>query len=259
MKQKFMEKDIEKFVTTRQNQLEYKRFQDAFLIDIIWYSAYEDVRWSLFSGVAVYKLPVSQIIGGLLLCMPFFQSWLPLNMLFILGVLFFAWAWLIFAGFKSFGRIAVYKKTLRYLESKDSIVALRDKLELNIQDDMQNNWIDIAILGDIKKCIVSILEWYRIISASHNYILNHRWYFGKISRECQEIVNTEFQWIINYSQDFTHLIQSWMSHHANELAKLEKQIESQELATENSGWKAALGLQRLSLQEHLKELEKVKV
>ncbi|MDD2916672.1 MAG: hypothetical protein PHH70_02415 [Candidatus Gracilibacteria bacterium] len=85
------------------------------------------------------------------------------------------------------------------------------------------------------------------------------WYFGKIPQEGRDIINAELQWIINYSQEFTALVQSWISHHATELAELEKQIESQELSTENIGGKVALGLQRLSLQEHLKELEKVRV
>ena len=67
---KYMEKDIEKFVTTRQNHLEYKRFQDAFLIDIIGYGAYEDMKSSpfselLFSKITIYRLPVAQIILGL--------------------------------------------------------------------------------------------------------------------------------------------------------------------------------------------------
>ncbi len=62
-----------------------------------------------------------------------------------------------------------------------------------------------------------------------------------------------------WQQNLIQLIQSWISHHATELAELEKQIASQELATENTGWKVALEISRISLQEHLKELEKVRV
>ena len=73
------------------------------------------------------------------------------------------------------------------------------------------------------------------------------------------MIEIELKWIINYSQEFTLLVHSWISHHATELAELEKQIESQELTTENEGGKVALELSRISLQEHLKELEKVRV
>lgn len=265
--QNYMEKDTQKYVTTRQNHLEYKRFQDAFLIDIIGYGAYEDMKSSLFSEflfskITIYKLPVSQIIWGFFLCMASFASlqsfvstWSVLAFLFF----FILGAGLVFAGYKSFRRIAVYKKTLRYLESKDSLASEREGLEANIQNDAKELWIDASVLWDIKKYVASILEWYRMISNSHEYIQNHRWYFGKISQEWEDMVNREFQWIINYSQEFTLLVQSWNSHHAAELAELEKQIESQELSTENDGWKVALGLQRMSLQEHLKELEKVRV
>ena len=59
--------------------------------------------------------------------------------------------------------------------------------------------------------------------------------------------------------NFALILQSWISHHATELAELEKQIQSQEIATESEGGKAALELSRISLQEHLKQLEKVRM
>ncbi|OIP53572.1 hypothetical protein AUK10_02275 [Candidatus Gracilibacteria bacterium CG2_30_37_12] len=80
-----------------------------------------------------------------------------------------------------------------------------------------------------------------------------------MNEEINNIIHTELHWIINYSQEFTLLVQSWISHHATELVELEKQIQSQEVATESEGGKSALELSRISLQEHLKELEKVRI
>lgn len=57
MKQ-YMEKDIEKYVTTRQNLLEYKRFQELFLIDIIGYEAYANMKSSLFSEMLFSKITI---------------------------------------------------------------------------------------------------------------------------------------------------------------------------------------------------------
>ncbi len=267
MKQHYMEPDIEKYVTTRQNHLEYKRFQGLFLIDIIGYEAYANMKSSLFSEwlfskITIHLFSIFHIFWWFLpilyWCYRVYSEQSLESLTFLLFFVAF-WIGLIHTGYKSFRRIAVYKKTLRYLESKDTIVSEREKLETSIANDVNNGWIDVAILWDIKKCIVSILEWYRIISVSHEYILNHKWYFGRISREWQEVINKEFQWIVAYSQEFTLLVQSWISHHATELAELEKQIASQELSTENTGWKAALEISRISLQEHLRELEKVKV
>ncbi len=67
------------------------------------------------------------------------------------------------------------------------------------------------------------------------------------------------QELIILSYNISNMLSSWISHHATELAELEKQIQSQEMATENNGGKAALELSRISLQEHLKELEKVRM
>lgn len=83
---------------------------------------------------------------------------------------------------------------------------------------------------------------------------------GKETRDnIRQVLGTELRWIVNFSEEFTLLVQSWMSHHATELAELEKQIQSQDLATESEGGKAALELSIISLQEHLKELERVRV
>jgi len=156
-------------------------------------------------------------------------------------------------------RISVYERFERFSALKKSIFSERIKLELFINGDIRDSWIDNDKIWDIKKYILFILEWYKLISKSHKYVQNHMWYFWKISQEWQNIIRTELQWIVDYSKDLTLLIQSWISHHATELAELEKQIASQELSTQNSGWKAALEISRISLQEHLKELEKVKV
>ena len=159
----------------------------------------------------------------------------------------------------AYRKIFVYEKLEKFFNLKEVIISENKKFEIIIKNDISLLWIDVTVLWNIKKMISSILEWYKLITRSHKYIQSHMWYFGKIPQEWQDIINTEFQWIINFSQEFTLLVQSWISHHATELAELEKQIQSQELATESEGGKAALELSRISLQEHLKELEKVRM
>lgn len=180
-------------------------------------------------------------------------KWIILPIFEILGVV------LILGGFTFYKKSRIYETLDDFFVLKSSIISEKRQLFILIKNDILLAWIDVAILWDIKKFISSILAWYKLILQSHRYIQGHMWYFGKIPQEWRDIINAELQWIINYSQEFTALVQSWISHHATELAELEKQIESQELSTENIGWKVALGLQRLSLQEHLKELEKVRV
>ena len=158
----------------------------------------------------------------------------------------------------SFFKISVYKKTLNYFHLKDKILLGRDKFEIILKQDIKEFWVNINLIEDIKENISYILLWYKIILKSHQYIQSHIHYFGRVPKKWKDIINAEFKWIVDYSQEFTLLVQYWISHHAVELAELEKQIELQEFSTENTGWKAALGLQRLSLQGHLRELERVK-
>lgn len=242
---------------------QYRQFQDIFLMDIVWYWNYEELKSSFFPELTIYKLPLSQIFLGACLFLPSFPLFHDFGLslwTFLFSWAFFVlWGWLVFSGYTSFRRITVYKQTLYYLEIKDSIIQEREKLEMNIFNDMEKSGVDIATLWNIKKYISFILKWYKIISESHLYIQNHIPFFGQISKEWQIVINNEFQWIINYSEEFTLLVQSWISHHTTELAELERQIQAQEMATENEGGKAALEFSRISLQEHLKELEKVRI
>ncbi len=67
MKQLYMEKDVEKYVMAHKDRHEYKQFQDLFLVDIIGYGMYEQMKDSLFSefwfsNITIYQLPISQMI-----------------------------------------------------------------------------------------------------------------------------------------------------------------------------------------------------
>ncbi|MFA6091263.1 MAG: hypothetical protein WC774_05840, partial [Candidatus Gracilibacteria bacterium] len=73
------------------------------------------------------------------------------------------------------------------------------------------------------------------------------------------LIGQERYGLITLIQDFTKTVQDWTILHQSELQKIEKQIQSQEIVTENEGGKAALELSRISLQEHLKQLEKVRM
>lgn len=266
MKQYYIEPDKEKYIMADKERHEYKQFQDLFLIDIIWYDSYEITRESFFPWLIVYRLPISQIIWWLLLGMGWFGMLFsalfdPLQPfffgLFFACIFLVSWSWLIYSWIQSLKRIAVYKKTLGYLDTKDSIIQEKERLELSIENDVNNSWIDVIILDDIKRFISSILSGYETIKSSHEYIQNHRGYFWAVSKEWQAVINREFQWIINYSLEFTTLVQSWISHHAIELSELEQQIQSQSKVTENEGGKVALEISRISLQEHLNRLEKI--
>ncbi len=242
----------------------------------MWNTTYEKMKSSQLTTLTFYKftiIPLIQIIIWLFICLAIMweyfdvifghsdlvkDGWFSTSL--VLFVLFFSLA---FYWYIKLRKIFLYKNIFYYLDSRDSIISENKNFEILIKEDFDKHWIDADIILRIKKSISSILKGYALISKYHKGTQEQLLKIGMLMRIfngwLMKMIDSELQWIVDYSQEFTHFVQSWISHHATELAELEKQIASQELSTENIWGKAALEISRMSLQEHLKELEKVRV
>jgi hypothetical protein len=138
---------------------------------------------------------------------------------------------------------------------------LSDLIKSDQNTDWLNNQRTIKISQQIKSSSLVVKNYAFSIEQLREQKFKFWWSQKSIELKwlIKKIIQKEKDELINIANLISGDIQSWISHHAIELAELEKQIECQEVSTENSDWKATLGLQRLSLQEHLKELQKVRV
>ncbi len=143
---------------------------------------------------------------------------------------------------------------IKFYELKYKVLEKDEQISKLISEDIGSKWIEPSNIIEIKYHIDSIMNLYKLIINSQKYTQKNIIHFNKISPEWINIIKEENNWIIEYSNEFTKIIQSWISNHIDELTQIEQQIQFQEISTESVSWQAVLNVQRISLNEYLKEL-----